>query len=827
MRRLEDLQSRLAFSAAASALMLAATSAHAGAAGAVAAQAQGASPAARPDDGQTVAEVVVTATKRPENVQNVASSVYVATAKTLDRAEVRDFDDLIRIVPNLTITKTTQPANNSINIRGVGTYAYSIATESSTAVVVDDIPQAFQSQAFNSITDAAQVEVLRGPQSTLFGKSASAGVINITTQAPTSVLTEGVRAMVTDDHEKRINGFVSGPINDQLRFRLAAGADDYRGDLYNTYDHSWVNGHNDTNVRLKLQWTPAQDWNVTLSPYWDNTRASCCTWAYASVSPGVSFGKFVSAKNAAPYAMALGGVTPGPDNRQINADVDPRGNATDSGTGLKIEHTMGGFTLASITSFDHYDLHDDQDTEGTAINWGPGGLNVPGAVVGGSANGGWFKVTSYTEELRLTSPAADRFRYVTGFFFSTTASERSYVRGSNTLGQDGTLLTVPATTSAYSTYMSRAWDTNYALYGQSNFDITNKLSLITGARLNREEISYSLVDRFSHVSYGVPSCSTTTPSGLTASTCNSNDSLSGRAALEYHVTPNIMVFGGYDRGYKGEAYDLTSTYTTRSLVTTPGPYKGYPTADAVAAHQPISPETVNAFQLGFKSAFFAHRLIWNVTLFDEIYHNFQAQSRDQLTQQNILNSIGQVTTRGVESELSGQVTRNLTFSASGAFDEATIDNFPNSACYASQTAALGCVGGQQNLSGKPLFNAPKWNFAFNSEYDRPLADDYVALFTVGWHWQSKVIYSLLQDPDSVQKAYGLINLGAGLKKDRWKIQLFANNILNQNYALTRGRDGNWNINPYGASAGPITDAIKWTPGRDSQRYFALQLSYNY
>src|SRR5262249_17771951 len=144
-----------------------------------------------------------------------------ATAKALDRADVRDFDDLIRIVPDLTITKTTQPANNSINIRGVGTYAYSIATEASTAVVVDDVPQAFQAEGFNAITDAAQVEVLRGPQSTLFGKSASAGVINITTQAPTNVMSVGARGMVTDDLEARVNAFISGPINDQLKFRVA------------------------------------------------------------------------------------------------------------------------------------------------------------------------------------------------------------------------------------------------------------------------------------------------------------------------------------------------------------------------------------------------------------------------------------------------------------------------------------------------------------------------------------------------------------------------------------------------------------------------------
>jgi iron complex outermembrane receptor protein len=122
-----------------------------------------------------LAEVVVTANKRAESIQDVPASVMAVTSETLERANVRTFDDLENVVPALTISKTTQPANNSINIRGIGTYAYSIATQPATVVVVDDVPQAFQAQAFTSLADVQQVEVLRGPQSTLFGKSSTAG----------------------------------------------------------------------------------------------------------------------------------------------------------------------------------------------------------------------------------------------------------------------------------------------------------------------------------------------------------------------------------------------------------------------------------------------------------------------------------------------------------------------------------------------------------------------------------------------------------------------------------------------------------------------------
>jgi iron complex outermembrane recepter protein len=224
-------------------------------------------------------EVIVTGTKRAENIQSVPSSVFVATAISMERANIRDFDDLVKIAPSLTITKTSQPANNSINIRGIGTYAYSIATESSVAVVVDDIPQAFQAEAFSSFVDVKQVEVLRGPQNTLFGKSASAGVVNITTEAPSATYTGRAELMHTFDDESRYQGTVSGPIVDSLKFRLSVNHSEYQGNVYDLSTGTWLNGEQDTTVRGKLLWEPGDSWRVTFSPYFTHTPAGCCAGA--------------------------------------------------------------------------------------------------------------------------------------------------------------------------------------------------------------------------------------------------------------------------------------------------------------------------------------------------------------------------------------------------------------------------------------------------------------------------------------------------------------------------------------------------------------------
>ncbi len=790
--------------------------------------------------------VVVTVNKRPEDVQTVPQSVYVATDQILERTSTRDFDDLTEIVPALSITKTSQPANNSINIRGVGTYAFSIAVEASTAVVIDDIPLAFQAQAFRALNDVAQLEVLRGPQSTLFGKSASAGVINITTKAPTPVFTAGLNAMTTGDHETRVELTLSGPMSDTLGFRLSVGADDYRGNLFNVYNDTWVNGHNDVDARAKLVWQPSDDWTVSLSGSWDNTRGTCCTYAYqyvSQVTPQLTFGNFGGGAKATYSSPSLTGITsvfsipsstapgglitivPGPNNRRIAEDVNPKGNAVDLGMGFKIERRLAGFTLTSITGYDRYDLHDNQDTDFSAVNWGPGGLDEPGVtVVGGSANGGSFAIDSVTEELRVTSPSSDTFHFVAGFFFSRTGGNRFFIRGSNALTQEGALTTVPPTTSPYSSYGSFAHQTNYALFGQGTYDLTGALRLIAGLRVNLEEINFSFKDNFNDVTYGRPSCSTATPSGLAISTCDTTRSITGRAGVQYQITPRIMAFASYDRGFKGAAYDLSSSLTNRSLLTM-GIYAGKPTADAILASQPVKPETVNAFQIGVKSVLF-DRMTLNVTAYDEIFKGFQAQSKDDLTQISKLNSIGRVTTKGVEVELAAYLGSNVSVNAAATYDDATINNFPNAACYIKQTAALGCFNAVQDLSHTTLPDTPRWQLSWNGEYNQPLGGGYDGVLTASYHYQSSAHHSLVMDPGSFQPGYSLVNAGLGVKHASWKLTVFCNNVFGQNYSSARARDASFNINPYGpaTAANPRSDAIRWQPGRDSQRFFGVRLS---
>lgn len=767
-------------------------------------------------------EIIVTANKRSENIQDVPSSVLVVTEQTMERANIRDFDDIVKVAPSVTITKTSQPGNNSINIRGIGTYAYSIATEPSVAVVIDDIPQAFQAAAFAALVDVQQVEVLRGPQNTLFGKSASAGVINITTQPATDEFTARADLMSTDDGEHRVFGTISGPISDTLKFRLAGNFSEYRGNVRNLTTGNWLNGQEDTTVRGKLVWEPSSDWTITLSPFYTKTDASCCAPAEYFVSPGSTTGGAATGPSRIPMSTFLNGITPGTDNTLTRMDVDAQGDAEDYGSGLKIAKDIGDYTLTSITSFDRYRLDDRQDTDSTDSDFS---VYQPISPPGGSANGGYFNIESKTQELRLTSPEG-RLRYVAGAFYSDTKSRRYFVRGSNTLDDynisptpSPTPASLPTTNStAYSRYLSTARATNYALYGQGNIGLTDHFDFLLGLRVNREEIEYTFYDLGNGITFGSPACSTTTPSGTPIETCNDDTSVTGRAGFQYRFTPDFMTFVTYSRGYKGMAYDLTSTLTTRTPVTT-GPLAGRPLADVIASNQPVRAETVDSYELGFKSSFLDNRLIWNLTAFYMVFEGFQAQSRDQVLNQNLLNSIGEVTSKGVETELAA-LFGDFSISGGGAYNRAVMEDFPNAGCFPRQTVAEGCVGNVQNLSGKPLFNAPKWNFNVNAQYDIPLNQTFTAFLGAGYRWQSEVIFNLLQDPDSVQDAYGVANVAGGFKTGRWKLTAFVNNLFDESHALTRGRDAHINV-PAGGNA------VNWKPARDNALYYGVRASVNF
>jgi iron complex outermembrane receptor protein len=750
---------------------------------------------ATPAANDGVTDIVVTATRRAERLQDVPVSVTAVTKDVFERQNVRDLSDLTKLVPGLAINYGSQPGNFSINMRGIGTLSNGIAVESDVAVVIDDVPVGFQAAAFKDLIDVERIEALKGPQSTLFGKSAIAGVLNITTQAPTDKWTGHATGLVTGDHEWRLGGTVSGPISDTLKIRLTAARDSYDGNVKNTTTGDRLNGSKGFTLTAKLLWQPTDRISVSLQPRFNHTDATCCVSPINSLSPGL----FYQGIPQLPESSVLAGIPVNdPANNKVRNDTRAGGDSRTYGATLRAGYTLGagilpGATLTYIGSFDRYRMHDYQDIDGTDVPFllyfpltAPSGINSGARILGS------FHARSVTQEARLTSPGGQRLRYTFGLWYARNSLDRYLDRGP---------------VLQFIKYLATSHNENYSAYTDLAWDATDKITLIGGFRLNRQRIDY-----------GFTNFTASTPFHLSGA--DSDNAITGKAGVQYHLTHDNMIYATFSTGYKGQAYDLVSTFNA-----------------AEAAAGPVRPETARNYEIGFKNSFFDHKLLFNATLFWADYKGFQTSVQSFLpdgTYLTFLNSIGKLRTRGVEVDMIARPIRGLSFNASGAYDDAKIIDFPFGPCFGGQTAAQGCVpdprvatnpGKIQNLDGKRLNNAPKFKFNLGSEYDFPLGSSPLGGFvTFAYRWQSRINFSLNQDPLTVEKSYGVFDASVGgtAGDGRYKLTVFVNNLFNKHYAVGLGNTTS------GFSAPGVTAiGTNWQPARDSFRYAGVRLDVGF
>ena len=680
--------------------------------------------------GRGLEEVVVTAQKRVENVQDVPLAVSVVSEQQMESAGVREFADMAKVSPSLNIRAADQPVNASVALRGIGTFAFGIGVEPSVAVQLDDVPVAFQARAFTDLTDVERVEVLRGPQSTLYGKSASAGLINITTRAPTDEFTSLINLQATTDDEYRGALSVSGPISDTLSYRLTGSHSDFEGNVDNIGTGNTVNGRDDTTLRGKLQWDATDALQVSLGLNYSEGEST-------AVSPLIRLSPAARLRGnpALSSDITMPGIVASEDNLRINHDVDPLAKSDGFGQSLKISYDFANdFSLVSITSNDEFTLDDRLDVDRTS--YAP--LN--------NFQFGRFNAKVQTQEIRLLSPADQDVRYTVGVFYGDNDLTRRFTRG-------------PLFSLA--DWYATAGSTVKAVFGQVDWTFLPSTTATLGARAQDEEIDYTFNDILSASAFAGSS---------------DDEASTYRVGLRHEFTDDFMLFGSHATGHKGQTYDLTTGFNA-----------------ARAAAGPVDPETSKSFELGFKSRLLERRMVLNVTAFHVKYEDFQQQGIEFIggAQNYRLTNVGTVKTRGVELESDFQATDSLRLNGSVAYVDAIIDKYPTANCFPGQTAAQGCTGSpsRQDLAGERLPSAPEWKLNVGWDYDLELGSlPFEGVLSGSYVWQSEQNFSLNRDPQTEQGSYGIFNLSAGIRHldDRYRVTLFVNNLFDKGYGVSGG-----------------------------------------
>lgn len=770
------------------------------AAGIVAAQLSIGAPAHAQETADAAAEeprklstVTVTAQKREQSLLDVPVAVSVLNEEALDLLDVKSMEDVSRVSPAITIETADQPGNNVIRMRGIGTAAFSIAAESSVAVVVDEVPLMVTAQAFGNLEDIKRIEILKGPQGTLFGKNASAGVINIVTQDPTDDFQVKIGARATTDEEFKGNISVSGPLSDTLGFRLNAYAIDRKGYMTNLVDGRDIGGQEAYGVRGKVAWRPAGAFDATAIV--DVARSEAST--------------------ASPFiALPLGDpgrdmIVASPDNLNLQLDA-PIGFETETDLAvIKWNYDFGGLTLTSVSSYQRYRLDSVVDTDNSTNPVGANPFNNPTGAPASTPNAtqlGFQESDAFSQEVRLTSDWGGPFEYMIGGWYSKVNHERILDRGPFRFLLDH--------------WQAFATNESKALFGQATWEFADETFIDFGLRFNNEQISVDYTNfipnranppRFDGSLPGAP------PVLYTGS--DDDSAVTGKIALRHFLNSGTMVYGSVSTGYKGQTYDISSGFTQAK------------------ADNPIAAETSVSYEAGIKGGSSDGTFRYDLTAFWTDYEDYQAQGAIVLDDGGVefnLNNVGELRTRGIEANFNWQATNELRIDFSGALMDAKIESFPLAICYFGQTAAQGCnividanndgvpEAILQDLGGSKLNNAPDLKFNVGMYYERNFGNQPFNWFFQGnYQWQDDVNYDLFGNPTNKQDAFGLANFSLGVLEPngRYRVSLFVNNAFDKLY-YTRVDD----------TSNRRTDGLSQITAqrtRESQRYGGIKVDYTF
>jgi len=766
------------------------------------------------EDDSANGEIIVTAQKRSENLQDIPLAVSVLSGESLAQAARPSIESASQMVPSLNFLKSGTTLNQTIFLRGVGTATFSIAGEPSVSTVVDGVVYARSGEAFSDLVDIAQMEVLRGPQGTLFGKNASAGVINITTIMPKHEFGGTLEASYFDRNEFRLKGAINLPLGQDLAARLTGSYGEYDGNIRNVTTNEWVNGYKHWGARAQVLYDPSDDLRIYVAADWHKNDDDCCADIIAT-GPLTGAGLPTTNLSTSVLPAPLGSNT-----RAVSQNLVTATKEEGWGISLQADIGLGEHTLTSITSYREWD-----NTEIRDGDW------LDRAYVGFTQlhDDGPQTTDTFTQELRIASPAGDTFNYVIGGYYSKANSERTFTRRDTVCtaaagAPAGVLIpcgSVNANASTFPNGSATFGSTfeNLALFGQATFNLSDSVRLIGGLRWAHDKLGVfhsrvspltgpGIQPNFDQGVYNeylrlvaagmrpnqAVTAAVSASNGVPFRTNTTNDNLSGKASIQADLNPDMMAYASYTRGYKGPAYNIFYNLTATGT-------------------NVIEPETSDAFEVGLKNTLFDGALTLNLAGFYAKYTNFQANNPDLVVDVVVtrFTNAGEISTRGIEADFAWRMGPDTNLTGGVAYTDARVDAFK---------AAPGAAPTDIIPTGTPLGYAPKWkgSVAFDHRYRTGGAID--LFFGAQMNFQSSQLSLFAPDPVQLKlgtiPAYALVNaqLGFGDQDDKWKVTLQVRNLWDKSYAAAIVNGG-----PGGA--------YRYQIPRDADRYWGISGRFNF
>jgi outer membrane receptor protein involved in Fe transport len=751
----------------------------------------------------SLAEVIVTAQKRSENIQDVPISVIALSSQQLKDSGVSDIKNLTVLTPGLTVTSTTSENSTTARIRGIGTVGDNPGLESSVGIVIDGVYRPRNGVGFGNLGEIERIEVLEGPQGELFGKNNDAGVISIMTKRPAMTFGATAEASVGNFNDREISASVTGPLSSISAGRFYAGYQKTEGWLENDVGAgpNTNDRNNDRNVyifRGQYLFKPNDDVDFLLIGDYAKRNETCCGAAATYLGP------FAGIVNALAAIPALGG-QPGAtgiasgNGYQTYSNQPWTQRIRDMGVSGELNWQVGEATLTSITAWRDNTIVAGNDTDYTSIDI----LYEPGT----QGNATDFK--QFSQELRLAGRQDSLNWLVGGFFASEILTNNQtlwagkdfdlYIGGlsSAAVGTPNFLL-IPELTGKLpgATFVPgvagyadafRQTSKSFAFFSNETYSITPALDLTAGFRYTHEKkvatLNYNDTDGGAGcgsllTSPGVGALNPASPeyqfllgygcsvvfnpffNRLSEVQSLTENNVSGTVKLSYRFNDELMTYLSFADGYKAGGFNL-------GRVTNP------------AAANPLAPvldtsfpeETVDSYELGVKSTLADHTVRLDAALFDQRYRDFQLNTYTGIL--FVVTSIPRVESKGAELNLNWATPlQGLSLSGGATYAFTNINEYGSAITLFSP----------ERLNNRISF-APLWSGAASATYQVPLTGALTFRGTLSEKYNSSYNTGSNLDPRKIQGAYGLLNarIGIGAPNDRWAVELWSANLADKRY----------------------------------------------
>ncbi len=723
---------------------------------------------------QVLEEVIVTAQKRAQNMQDVPIAVSAFTGEMLAQSGIRDVFDLQANAPSLIVGSSQTSTSTTFGIRGVFTSSQNFGLDSSVGLYVDSVYRARQSSMINNLVDVASVEILRGPQGTLFGRNTPSGAVSMFSVKPDHEGTGFIEGTYGEYDLVSISGAKSfSAIDNELAFRATGfytERDGYIDDIH--FGDKTVNDRDRWGVRLQALYTPSDDLSIHIVADRSEVDEICCG---AGIWKNNLVADDIPGKTGTDLRIQqLGGtVFDGDDfyDREIGTTSQPVSTNEDQGISIQIDWQSDSFLLTSITAYRDFESFDKIDSDFSDAD----GLTKVNDA----------EQSQFSQELRI-SREYDDFNYVLGLFYFEQDID---LNSSLIVGDDLTFLlqdlgvfgtAFPGGSSALD--VSAQEHRSFAVFGQFDYKLTDDLVLTAGLRWTKEDkdLSNTFVQDASSCfpfecflfdpGWGFWFFPPLTPRGDVDETID-DDQITGTLKLSWFMDDETMFYASYGTGYKAGGINADRISDTLDTV--------------------FDAETSESYEIGMKADFPDQALRINVAV-----HKTDTEELQTISFQGTgfaLDNAGVAETYGAEVDIYWQATESLNLTLGYAYNHAEYAEFENGPCWVGTPWHTGIPDPGTNpdgvtcdRSGDPVSSNPENVLVFSGNQNFNVSDNITGFVYGEYIHTDKRMTDLNNDPVKEDGSYVLVNLRTGLYFEQWdaELTLWGRNVFDEEYTTT-------------------------------------------